>query len=215
MNDSNSNQASFVNMRGGSGQNDFDKSFANQMMCSGKQIVLKVILLGDSSVGKTSIINQYVKKIFSDNLKPTIGVDFANQVIKKDDLKSRSTSCDGGTRYAQGQYLEESIMLQIWDTMGQEMFKSINRMYYRGVHGVVLVCDLYQTVSLNHLNQWLQEFLQKQDRSANYSDFAFVLLANKCDKTEPPLISEEEIISWCEKQREACYRKRQNWRRNQ
>lgn len=72
---------------------------------------MKVILLGNSSVGKTSIINKYVKNVFSDNLKPTIGVDFANKVIKKDDLISRSTSCEGGTRYALNQTTDDTIML--------------------------------------------------------------------------------------------------------
>jgi GTPase SAR1 family protein len=50
-------------------------------------------------------------------------------------------------------------MLQIWDTMGLEMFKSINRMYYRGVHGIVLVCDLYNLESFKQLDSWIQEFL--------------------------------------------------------
>ena len=60
--------------------------------------MLKVILLGDSSVGKTSILNKYVKNVFHENSKPTIGVDFANKAVKRDELKSRSTSCDEGSR---------------------------------------------------------------------------------------------------------------------
>ena len=55
-------------------------------------------MLGNSGVGKTCIINKYVKNVFSDNIKPTIGVDFANKTISRDELKSRSTSCDGGTK---------------------------------------------------------------------------------------------------------------------
>jgi len=65
---------------------------------SQKAIPLKVIMLGSSGVGKTSIINKYVKNIFQDNLKPTIGVDFANKPITNSELKSRSTSCDGNTK---------------------------------------------------------------------------------------------------------------------
>lgn len=71
---------------------------------------MKVILLGNSSVGKTSIINKYVKNVFSENLKPTIGVDFANKVLKRDELISRSTSCEGGTRYAMNNN-NDTIML--------------------------------------------------------------------------------------------------------
>jgi len=59
---------------------------------------MKVILLGSSGVGKTSILNKYVKNIFHDNLKPTIGVDFANKQISISELKSRSTSCDEKTK---------------------------------------------------------------------------------------------------------------------
>lgn len=74
------------------------------------------------------------------------------------------------------------MQLQIWDTMGQEMFRSINKMYYRGVHGVVLVCDLFSIESFKQLDSWLAEFLEKQDRGADYNEFAFILMANKGDK---------------------------------
>jgi hypothetical protein len=60
---------------------------------SHKSLVLKVILMGNSYVGKTSILNKYVRNVFVESSKPTIGVDFANKAITKDDLKSRSTSC--------------------------------------------------------------------------------------------------------------------------
>lgn len=61
-----------------------------------RQIVFKIILLGSSGVGKTCIMNKYVKNIFADNNKPTIGADFANKTVKREDLKSRSTSCGEG-----------------------------------------------------------------------------------------------------------------------
>ncbi len=67
-------------------------------MLGQKALPLKVILLGNSGVGKTSIINKYVKNVFHDNLKPTIGIDFANKPITTSELKSRSTSCDGLTK---------------------------------------------------------------------------------------------------------------------
>ena len=64
------------------------------------------------------------------------------------------------------------------------MFRSINKMYYRGVHGVLLVCDLFNLESFKALDSWLTEFLQKQDRTADFRDFAFVLLGNKNDIKE-------------------------------
>jgi GTPase SAR1 family protein len=88
-------------------------------MMSAKSMALKVILLGNSGVGKTSIINKYVKNVFSDNLKPTIGVDFANKPIYNHELKSRSTSCDGNTKLNNTSNDDPPyVMLQIWDTMG-------------------------------------------------------------------------------------------------
>ena len=145
-----------------------------------KQTPMKVILLGSSGVGKTSILNKYVKNIFQDNLKPTIGVDFANKQISCNELKSRSTSCDEKTKACLSSD-DGGLILQIWDTMGQEMFRSINKMYYRGVHGVVFVCDLFNLQSFKDLDTWLEEFLNQQDRTSEYRDFAYVLLANKCD----------------------------------
>jgi GTPase SAR1 family protein len=61
------------------------------------------------------------------------------------------------------------------------MFRSMNKMYYRNVHGVVLVCDIFNIESFKCLESWLTEFLLKQDRSGDPQDFAFMLLANKID----------------------------------
>jgi small GTP-binding protein len=84
-----------------------------------------VILLGNSGVGKTCIINRYVKNMFNDLSKSTIGVDCLNKLIQKEDLRSSSTSVDGN-------FKGEQINLQLWDTTGQESYRSINRIYYRG-----------------------------------------------------------------------------------
>ncbi len=74
----------------------------------------------------------------------------------------------------------EDVNLQIWDTTGQETYKSMNKMYYRGVHGVILVCDLCDSDSFHDLETWLRDFLDHADRE-NISDVAFILLANKVD----------------------------------
>lgn len=89
----------------------------NLEMLGQKAVPLKVILLGSSGVGKTSIINKYVKNVFQDNLKPTIGIDFANKPITTTELKSRSTSCDGQSKLT-NPFEDAAITLQIWDTMG-------------------------------------------------------------------------------------------------
>ena len=70
--------------------------------------------------------------------------------------------------------------MQIWDTIGQETFKSMNKMYFRGVHGVVLVCDLCDSESFLDLEVWMKDFADNNDRD-ELSDIAFVLLGNKHD----------------------------------
>ncbi len=108
-------------------------------------------------------MNKYVKNAFIDNSKPTIGADFANKTIRREELKSRSTSCGEGFTKNGNHHIslntEDSIVLQIWDTTGQEMFRSLNKMYYRGVNGVILVCDLFNKESFKELDGWLSEFL--------------------------------------------------------
>jgi len=70
--------------------------------------------------------------------------------------------------------------MQIWDTTGQETFKSMNKMYFRGSHGVVLVCDMCDLDSFNDLDSWLRDFIDNNDRG-DISDVAFILLGNKLD----------------------------------
>lgn len=82
------------------------------------------------------------------------------------------------------------------------MFRSINKMYYRGVHGVILVCDLFSLESFKELDSWLAEFLKQQDRSNDYTDFAFALMANKSDiKGQEPQVTVNDIIKWCQEQK--------------
>nr|CAI5867132.1 unnamed protein product [Callosobruchus analis] len=100
--------------------------------------VCKVIILGDVSVGKTSVLNRYCKKIFESNYKSTIGVDFEVETYE---------------------IMGVPFTLQIWDTAGQERFKSIAQSYYRGAHVVLLVFDLTNLESLFSCEKWLTEAL--------------------------------------------------------
>lgn len=140
-------------------------------------------------------MNKYTKGVFYEKGASTIGVDFANKPLTRDELRSRSTSTceehpiskktdstaaavpDPPVRLLTG----EDVTLQIWDTTGQEQFKSMNKLYYRGVHGVVLVCDLTDKDSFLELEGWLTDFSENSDRGDSLADCAFVLLANKAD----------------------------------
>eukprot|EP01071_Lankesteria_metandrocarpae_P005015 Lankesteria_metandrocarpae@DN3810_c0_g1_i3.p1 len=100
--------------------------------------LLKVIILGDSGVGKTSLMNQFVHKRFSNQYRATIGADFV----------SKDVVVDG-----------QQVTLQIWDTAGQERFQSLGVAFYRGADCSVLVYDITNTKSFGSLESWRDEFL--------------------------------------------------------
>eukprot|EP00879_Flechtneria_rotunda_P010463 GHRR01010939.1.p1 GENE.GHRR01010939.1~~GHRR01010939.1.p1 ORF type:complete len:125 (+),score=31.91 GHRR01010939.1:67-441(+) len=107
-------------------------------MATRKRKLLKVIILGDSGVGKTSLMNQYVQKKFSKEYKATIGADFLTKEIQIDD---------------------KLVTMQIWDTAGQERFQSLGVAFYRGADCCVLVYDVNSTKSFENLDTWRDEFL--------------------------------------------------------
>jgi len=124
-----------------------------------KKVLLKVIILGDSGVGKTSLMNQYVNKKFSRQYKATIGADFLTKEIMVND---------------------KMVTMQIWDTAGQERFQSLGVAFYRGADGCILVYDITDSKSFGSIESWMDEFLV-QAAPSNPDDFPFVLIGNKCD----------------------------------
>lgn len=98
----------------------------------------KVLLVGDSGVGKSSIMLQYVENQFIETFISTIGVDFKMRVITVAGHK---------------------IKLQIWDTAGQERFRTITTAYYRGAHGILIVYDVTNRVSFDNVSRWQKEIL--------------------------------------------------------
>lgn len=108
------------------------------VMSSKKKVLLKVIILGDSGVGKTSLMNQYVTRKFSASYKATIGADFLTKEIVIDD---------------------RIVTMQIWDTAGQERFQSLGVAFYRGADCCVLTFDVTNSKSFDTLESWRDEFL--------------------------------------------------------
>ena len=96
---------------------------------------VKLLLIGDSSVGKSAILNSYCGEEFKVNFMPTIGIDFKVKTIKKKG---------------------ENIKLQIWDTAGQERFRAITASYYRGASGVMVVYDVTDWESFRNAQTWLE-----------------------------------------------------------
>jgi len=119
--------------------------------------LFKILMVGDSGVGKSSLLLRFTDDTFSENFISTIGVDF----------KIRTVNIDG-----------KVVKMQIWDTAGQERFRTITSSYYRGAHGVILVYDVTDQVSFNNARQWLTEI----ERYA-CGNVVKLLVGNKSDLT--------------------------------
>ncbi|XP_013637659.1 PREDICTED: ras-related protein RABD1 [Brassica oleracea var. oleracea] len=127
--------------------------------------LFKLLLIGDSSVGKSCLLLRFADDAYIDSYISTIGVDF----------KIRTIELDGKT-----------VKLQIWDTAGQERFRTITSSYYRGAHGIIIVYDCTEMESFNNVKQWLSEI----DRYANDS-VCKLLIGNKNDMVESKVVSTE------------------------
>jgi Ras-related protein Rab-7A len=144
-------------------------------MSARKKVLLKVIILGDSGVGKTSLMNQYVHKRFSNQYKATIGADFLTKEVMIDD---------------------KLVTLQIWDTAGQERFQSLGVAFYRGADSCVLVYDVTDAKSFDNLESWMDEFLVHA-APRNADTFPFVVLGNKADMASKRQVSVAKAKAWC------------------
>ncbi|KAK4509669.1 uncharacterized protein ATC70_006971 [Mucor velutinosus] len=144
-------------------------------MATRKKVLLKVIILGDSGVGKTSLMNQYVNKKFSGQYKATIGADFLTKEVMVDD---------------------KLVTMQIWDTAGQERFQSLGVAFYRGADCCVLVYDVNNNKSYESLGQWHDEFLV-QASPRDPDNFPFVVLGNKVDVDESKrMVSQKRAMAF-------------------
>ena len=128
--------------------------------------LFKVLLIGNSGVGKSSLLLRFADDVFTDNFMPTIGVDF----------KIRTIEVDGKT-----------IKLQIWDTAGQERFKTITASYYKGAHGIMVTYDLTDRESFSAIENWMNEV--EKNASDNISR---ILLGNKSDLEDARKVTTDE-----------------------
>jgi len=151
-------------------------------MASRKKVLLKVIILGDSGVGKTSLMNQYVNKKFSNQYKATIGADFLTKEVFVDDRQ---------------------VTMQIWDTAGQERFQSLGVAFYRGADCCVLVYDVTAPNSFKSLDAWRDEFLI-QASPRDPENFPFIVIGNKVD-LETRAVSMKRGQGWCQSKNNIPY----------
>jgi len=127
--------------------------------------LFKLVLIGDSGVGKSCLLLRFADDNFTDSYISTIGVDFRFRTVTID---------------------KKTVKLQIWDTAGQERFRTITSAYYRGADGIIMVYDVTSSESFDHVEEWLSEV----DRYAN-ENTAKLLVGNKADLVEERQVSEE------------------------
>jgi len=120
---------------------------------------IKLLLIGDSGVGKTSLMNRYVRNIFQQIYNTTIGADFLTKTLS---------------------YNDRELSIQIYDTAGSEKFRSIGTTFYRDADGCILVFDLHNINSFNNLEYWYNEFMVKAD-VLSPTEFPIIVFGNKSD----------------------------------
>jgi len=143
---------------GGKGGSGGAETLVTKKKTKGGEFLFKLLLIGDSGVGKSCLLLRFSDGSFNESFISTIGVDFKIKTIELDGRK---------------------IKLQIWDTAGQERFQTITSSYYRGAHGIILVYDITDPRSFENINKWLTEI-----EAHSGGTVLKMLVGNKCDLEE-------------------------------
>ncbi|KAL4587687.1 hypothetical protein LXL04_000561 [Taraxacum kok-saghyz] len=136
--------------------------------------LFKIVLIGDSGVGKSNILSRFTRNKFCLESKSTIGVEFA----------TRNLEIDGKT-----------VKAQIWDTAGQERYRAITSAYYRGAVGALLVYDITKRPTFDNLQRWLRELREHAD-----ANIVLMMAGNKSDLNHARAVAEEDGQSFAEKE---------------
>lgn len=127
--------------------------------------LIKLLVIGDSGIGKTCLLLRFADDTFTTSHLPTIGVDFKIKTIEVD---------------------RKQVKLQIWDTAGQERYKTITQTYYKGAMGIIIAYDCTDEDSFNNVMMWLEQVRNHADE-----DVKKVLIANKCDRPDRKVSTEQ------------------------
>ncbi|GMY24242.1 ras-related protein RABA1f-like [Fagus crenata] len=136
--------------------------------------LFKLVLIGDSGVGKSNLLSRFTKNEFSLESKSTIGVEFATRTIRVDD---------------------NIVKAQIWDTAGQERYRAITSAYYRGAVGALLVYDVTRHVTFENVERWLKELRDHTD-----SNIVIMIVGNKADLRHLRAVSTEDATAFAERE---------------
>ncbi|XP_022932589.1 ras-related protein RABA5d-like [Cucurbita moschata] len=138
----------------------------------GEEYLFKIVIIGDSAVGKSNLLSRYARNEFNLHSKATIGVEFQTQVM----------DIDG-----------KEVKAQIWDTAGQERFRAVTSAYYRGAVGALIVYDISRRSTFDSVGRWLDEL-----KTHSETTVARMLVGNKCDLDNIRDVSIEEGTSLAE-----------------
>ncbi|KAJ8451837.1 hypothetical protein Cgig2_007320 [Carnegiea gigantea] len=136
--------------------------------------VFKVVLIGDSAVGKSQILARFARDEFSLDSKATIGVEFQTRTLVLE---------------------RKSVKAQIWDTAGQERYRAVTSAYYRGAVGALLVYDITKRQTFEHIPRWLEELRGHADKN-----IVIMLVGNKCDLEDERAVATEDAKEFAEKE---------------
>ncbi|KAF8640514.1 hypothetical protein AX17_000176 [Amanita inopinata Kibby_2008] len=142
---------------------------------SNKQYQFKLVLLGESAVGKSSLVLRFVKDQFDDYRESTIGAAFLTQTVTLED--------------------QTAVKFEIWDTAGQERYKSLAPMYYRNANCAVVVYDITQATSLEKARTWIRELQRQADPS-----IVIALCGNKLDLSARRQVPQEEAKKYADEE---------------
>ena len=130
------------------------------------EVMFKVVLVGDSSVGKTNIMSKYLKNEFHEDSKATVGVEFG----------SKQFTVEG-----------HQVKAQIWDTAGQERYKAITSAYYKGAKGAFVVYDITRKQSFDSVDRWINDIKAAADKN-----LTIIIIGNKCDLEDQRQVTKEQ-----------------------
>ncbi|MBA0812850.1 hypothetical protein Gohar_026783 [Gossypium harknessii] len=142
---------------------------------TGEDYLFKIVIIGDSAVGKSNLLSRYARNEFNPHSKATIGVEFQTQTME----------ING-----------KEVKAQIWDTAGQERFRAVTSAYYRGAAGALIVYDISRRTTFDSVGRWLDELKTHSDTTV-----ARILVGNKCDLETIRDVSVEEGKSLAEAER--------------
>ena len=130
------------------------------------ELLYKIIIIGDSNVGKSNILSRYTKDQFQGNSKATVGVELGTKFVKVEGVGAK---------------------LQIWDTAGQERYRSLTSSYYKGCHGCFIVYDITNEASFQSISTWYEQAVKEAGK-----DVSIILVGNKCDLESERKVSKEQ-----------------------